>query len=54
MTPTQLKRWQKRRGLTNEAAAAFVGVPLRTWEDWRAGRMRPRAAALALLKLKLT
>jgi len=53
MIPERIRHWQLRRGLTNQAAAATLGVPLRTFEDYRAGRRTPRGLALEMLLQKL-
>ena len=53
MIPARIKYWQKRRALTNQAAADWLGVPLRTFEDYRAGRRTPRGLALEMLLQKL-
>lgn len=53
-----IRDWQKKRKLTNEQAAAEIGVPLRTYGDWKGGQHSPRGFALAslraVLKLKRT
>lgn len=51
--PQLIRRWQKRRGLTNQAAASLLGVPLRTFENYRAGSRTPRGLALPALLEKL-
>ena len=53
MIAARLKHWQRRRGLTNQAAAALLGVPKRTFEDWRDGRRQPRGLTAEMLKIKL-
>jgi DNA-binding transcriptional regulator YiaG len=50
---SKLRRWRKARGLTNEAAAEFIGVPLRTFEDWQSGRRSPAALSAAALAEKI-
>lgn len=32
---------RERLGLTQAGAASFLGMPLRTWEDYEAGRREP-------------
>jgi len=34
----RLKEWRSVRRLTQADAAGLVGVPLRTWQGWEAGR----------------
>lgn len=50
LSPDELRAWQAQMGLTNAAAAALLNdTPLRTYEDWRAGRNKiPNHLALAL------
>lgn len=36
-----IKEARKAAGLTQAAAAEFIGVPKRTWEDWEAERRHP-------------
>jgi DNA-binding transcriptional regulator YiaG len=45
--------WRKRHTLTQAAAAAALGVPHRTWQDWEYGRRKPRGLALDLITQKL-
>lgn len=33
-TPTQIKAARKAAGLTQTQAAALIGRPLRTWQNW--------------------
>ena len=48
-----IRDWQKKRKLTNEQAAAEIGVPLRTYGDWKGGQHAPRGFALASLRTVL-
>ena len=45
-----LKRWQKQNGFTNKQAAAKIGTPLRTFNDWKCGDHAPRGFALQQLR----
>jgi hypothetical protein len=47
-----LTAWQQRLGLTNVQAAKLLNeTPLRTYEDWKAGRnVPPRVLKLALIE----
>jgi DNA-binding transcriptional regulator YiaG len=48
--PKLLKAWRKKRGHTQDAAAAELGVPVGTLRDWEQARSTPRGlAAKALL-----
>lgn len=50
MTPSALKRWRSRLGLTQAGAAEALGVPLGTYRDWEQGANDPtwpRLLALA-------
>lgn len=54
----ELASERKARGLTQRAAAAFIGIPRRTWEDYESGRRKPdpfkaNAILSALRKKKL-
>jgi transcriptional regulator with XRE-family HTH domain len=48
MTPAELKQARQSAGLTQSAAAALLGVALRTWQSWedggRNGRRMPAFA----------
>jgi transcriptional regulator with XRE-family HTH domain len=44
-----LKRYRARHGWTQAQAAAHLGVPLRTWQNWEIARNRPPEYALATL-----
>ena len=48
-----IKAWQKKRKLTNPQAAKELGVPLRTYGDWKGGQHAPRGFALKQLREKL-
>ena len=48
-----IKAWQKKRKLTNPQAAKELGVPLRTYGDWKGGQPAPRGFALKQLREKL-
>lgn len=41
--PESIKAERDRRLLTQEEAAAQVGVAPRTWQNWEAGTVTPRA-----------
>ena len=40
-----IAEWQNKRKLTNAQAAAEIGVPLRTYGDWKGGEHAPRGYA---------
>lgn len=40
--PGLLKEWRAAKGLSQEAAAALVGVRQPTWSDWEHARKRPQ------------
>jgi len=48
-----LKEFRSRENLTQEAAAAFLGVSLRTWQNWEIARNMPRGFGLRALVLAL-
>ena len=48
-----IRDWQKKRKLTNPQAAKELGVPLRTYGDWKGGQHAPRGFALKQLREKL-
>jgi transcriptional regulator with XRE-family HTH domain len=48
-----LKDFRSREHLTQEAAAAFLGVSLRTWQNWEIARNMPRGFGLRALVLAL-
>ena len=37
----ELKTWRTRVEYTQEEAAEFLGVPLRTYQEWEQGRQAP-------------
>ena len=37
----ELKRWRHREGYTQAAAAAFLDVNPRTYQEWEQGRQEP-------------
>ena len=37
----ELKTWRTRKDLKQEEAAKFLGVPLRTYQEWEQGRQEP-------------
>ena len=39
----QLGEWRRRHNLTQRAGAEFIGIPLRTFEDYEASRRTPDA-----------
>lgn len=45
-----LAAWQQRAGLTNQQAAARLGVSVGTYRHWRDGGRWPGAAARALIE----
>ena len=45
----QIRAWRKRRKLSQSAAAAALGIPVATLENWEQARYRPRGLALAAL-----
>ncbi|OGI48134.1 MAG: hypothetical protein A2151_01875 [Candidatus Muproteobacteria bacterium RBG_16_65_34] len=40
-----------RAGMTQEAFASFLGISLRTLQNWEQGRRRPAGPALTLLRI---
>jgi DNA-binding transcriptional regulator YiaG len=46
-------KWRTARQLSQPAAAALLGVPYRTFQDWEYGRRAPRGLALELITGKL-
>lgn len=38
--PEAVKAWRAGKGLTQKAAAALVGVTMRTWQNWESGSTR--------------
>ena len=51
--PTLIRRWQIRRKLTNAKAAKTLGVPLRTFGDWKGGQHKPSRIALRAIRERL-
>jgi putative transcriptional regulator len=49
-----VRRWREARQLTQVAASKRLGIPLRTLEDWEAGRRTPRGIARRLITAKLS
>lgn len=47
--PSRLKAWRKAKALTQDAAAASLGVSVATFRDWEQGRHEPRGLALQAL-----
>jgi DNA-binding transcriptional regulator YiaG len=47
-------RWRTSRKLSKVDAAALLGVPYRTFQDWEYGRRTPQGLALELIAAKLT
>lgn len=47
--PDVIKAERDRRLLTQEEAAAEVGVAPRTWQNWEAGTVTPRAKHMRAL-----
>lgn len=52
--PQTLKRWRRRRGLSQSQAAPVLGVPLKTLQNWEHGRNTPGTLASAHLAQLLT
>lgn len=48
-----IKEARLKIGLTQKQAAEFLEVPLRTWEDWEAGKRKPPIWAEKLIINKL-
>lgn len=44
--PEQLKAYRKREGIPARIAAAHLGVPEATWQNWESGRNQPRGLTL--------
>lgn len=47
--PALLRRWRKRHGLTQSAAAVRLGCNLKAIQNWEQGASRPRGLALSTL-----
>ena len=52
-SPLMLRDLRERAGLTQQAAAALLGVGDKTWRDWEAGRRRMPAGMMELLCIVL-
>lgn len=48
MTPENMKAWQARLGLSEQAMAAYLGVPAATLRKWANGTRTPDSAPLRL------
>lgn len=56
MNPKEIKEWRKECGLTQEAAAEYIGVTRAAWQHWEYGRIgvpKPVRKLLRLLKQEL-
>ena len=51
MTPDRIRAIRKRLGLTQEEAGELLGGGPRAFTKYESGRMRPRAAAISLLRV---
>jgi DNA-binding transcriptional regulator YiaG len=49
----QLEAWRQRLGMTQKAAAAHLGVSVRTLENWSQGRCTPKGFAFKSLIEKM-
>jgi DNA-binding transcriptional regulator YiaG len=49
-TPSQIKAIRKARKLTQEQAAALVGVTRRQWVNWEQGTRKPSGPACILIQ----
>jgi DNA-binding transcriptional regulator YiaG len=47
--PATLKRWRRRRGLSQSQAARLLGVPVKSLQNWEHGRNTPGTLARAHL-----
>lgn len=47
--PTVLRRWRRKRGLSQSQAARLLGVPVKSLQNWEHGRNEPRSLARAHL-----
>lgn len=52
MTPTQIKSYRLRLGLTQAQAADLVHVSLRTWQQWESGHRKMHQAFAELFEIK--
>lgn len=50
---SMLKEFRTRENLTQQAAATYLGVSLRTWQNWEIARNMPRGFGLCALILAL-
>lgn len=50
-TPTDIKQIRDHLRLSQNGFAAFLGVSIRTLQDWEQGRRKPRGAARSLLQI---
>ncbi|MDE2106798.1 MAG: helix-turn-helix transcriptional regulator [Patescibacteria group bacterium] len=48
-----IQGWQRKRNITNQQSADELGIPLRTYGDWKGGHHIPRGFALKQLNEKL-
>lgn len=51
--PVILRRWRRRRGLSQSQAAPVLGVPIKTLQNWEAGRNTPGTLARELIAQKM-
>lgn len=51
--PQTLKRWRRRRGLSQSQAAPVLGVPIKTLQNWEEGRNTPGTLARELIAQKM-
>lgn len=49
--PKNIAAVREKMGLSQSAFAAFMGVSVRTLQDWEQGRRRPSGPAYALLRV---
>ncbi len=47
--PVILRRWRRRRGLSQSQAARLLGVPVKSLQNWEHGRNTPGTLARAHL-----
>lgn len=52
MTPAKIKTARAAAALTQTQAGALVGAPLRTWQDWEAGKRQMPKSAWELFRIK--
>lgn len=53
VTPTSLREWRENAHLTQEEAAALLGVTVGTYRNWEQGRAAPTGATQRFLQLML-